>query len=252
MKPALLISLLLLSFAVFSQRSEVNGVIKDLETQEPLIGAHIQNLTSDKLAISDGSGRFKIPVQISDTLMISFTGYQLLGWVVEQSWFEKDEVEFLISTDTIYLQEVVVGVLPDYDRFKQLILETDPPDTFEIYGMASLPPFGPPPITEKDLQNPVFGPSMGITFDVEGLTKKGKEKRKMQDILKDKPLMDKAYGKFNREWVAESTRLEGDELTSFIAYCKFTPEYLAKTPLYLIHEKMMALLQDFEAEGSEG
>ena len=48
------------------------------------------------------------------------------------------------------------------------------------------------------------------------------------------------------------TSLEGDELTSFIAYCKFTPEYIAETYIYFIHEKMMALLDDFPDEQAEG
>ena len=45
------------------------------------------------------------------------------------------------------------------------------------------------------------------------------------------------------------TDLSGEELTNFIAYCKFSIDYLVETTVYDIHLKMMALLVDFKAEG---
>ena len=59
---------------------------------------------------------------------------------------------------------------------------------------------------------------------------------------------DKARTKFTRDWVSEMTRLEGDKLTSFIAYCNFSEKYLVETPEYVIHEDMMALLPKFLEE----
>ncbi len=104
-------------------------------------------------------------------------------------------------------------------------------------------------VTEEDLQK---GPTLGFRFNMDGLTKKGKERKKLKKILERKGTVFKAQSKFNREWVAKETKLAGDQLTSFIAYCNFTPEFLAETTLYVIHEKMMAKLNDFMAEVSEG
>ncbi len=73
----------------------------------------------------------------------------------------------------------------------------------------------------------------------------------MQEILQSKRKTNLANQKFNREWVAEMTKLEGDELTEFISYCKFSIDYLAETTVYEIHNKMMALLDDFNSERDE-
>ena len=67
----------------------------------------------------------------------------------------------------------------------------------------------------------------------------------MQQIRKAAFTTTQAELKFSREWVSESTRLEGDKLTSFIAHCNFSPAYIAQTPLYMIHERMMELLPEF-------
>lgn len=234
----------------FGQQNPLNGVVKDQETTEALIGAHIKNLASGSATSSNHEGVFSIPAQVGDTLLFSFIGYQLLGWTVKEEWFDQNLVTFELSPDTIYLAEVVIGKLPEYDRFKQLIIETQPVDTaFEIFGLAAIPMDVPPAVTEADMQK---GPSLGFTFDMGGMTKRGKEKKKMMQILERKGMIQKAESKFSREWVSQETRLEGDQLTSFIAYCKFTPEFLSETSLFVIYEKMMGLLQNFEAEYSEG
>lgn len=216
-----------------------------------MIGAHVQNLTAGQGTTTDANGLFNMPVQPGDTLLISHVGYQRLGWVASENWLREDVVEFFLPIDTIYLREVVIGVLPEYERFKQLIIETQPEDTFEIFGYAQIDFASLPPIvTDEDVQGELT--LIGVAFDPEGLTKKGREKRKFEKMMDRKGTVDKANSKFTREWVAEATKLSGDQLTSFIAYCKFTPEYLAETTMYLIHEKMMVLLDDFMSEQSEG
>ena len=227
----------------------MQGRIKDAKTGKVLIGAHIQNISSNKLQVSDQDGRFRMQALEGDTLVISFTGFQTLGWEVEEKWFE-NETEFELVADTIHLDEVVIGLFPDYARFKQLLLETEPEDTFEVYGMSSLPTFAPS-ARYAPIQHPDIVLAVGFRFNPESLTKKGKEKRKMKEVLERSSLIEKSWKKFNRDWVAEMTQLEGDELTSFIVFCEFSPEYIVETPLFLIHEKMMALLEDFRDEDSE-
>ena len=78
---------------------------------QELVGTHIRNLSSDKLAISDVYGKFRMPVQVGDSLVFSNVGYQMLLWIAEESWFVQDQVEFFLPADTVYLDEVVIGKL---------------------------------------------------------------------------------------------------------------------------------------------
>ena len=234
-----------------SQRRLIYGTVKDSTNKEALIGAHIQNLSSQKLTFSNEYGEFRLPVQDGDTIMLSNVGYQILGWIVDPSWFKKDQIEFALPIDTVYLAEVVIGDFPEYERFKKLIIDTRPDDTsFWYHGVPRPVMKGYDLPEKKEFMHPVAIATHPITFFYHAFNKKAKEQRKMQQINKRKNIINQSQQKFTREWVAEMTRLEGNDLTDFIAFCKFTPDYIATTPVYMIHEKMMALLGDFLNEGS--
>lgn len=233
-----------------AQRKYIHGTVNDSSITSILQQAHIQNITAGKLAVLDAYGRFRIPALVGDTLIISHIGFQDLTCVVEEDWFTPELLEFELRPDPIFLPEVVINDFPDYARFKQLILEAEPEPELEIYGMATIPAFQKE-VSEEDLQNSTVGLSFAIPFNLDGLSKKGREKKKMQEILQNRRKSDIANQKFNREWVSEMTKLEGDELTDFIAYCKFSVDYLAETAVYEIHIKMMALLDDFNSEKDE-
>ena len=143
------------------------------------------------------------------------------------------------------LDEVSVTPLPTYQRFKDLVLETEGADTsFHI----ELPQVEIPyePLTAQELTDQTLAPSIDVRFSLDGLTKKGKEKKKVARMLQKKQVEERAFHKFNRDWIAEQTGLKGDKLTDFIAFCDFTPEYLDKTTLFEIHERMMELLITFK------
>ncbi len=243
---------LVLSLVSFSQRKFFFGVVKDSTTKEELVGTHIRNISSGKLAISDAYGKFRMTALTGDSIVLSNVGYQTLLWIVKDDWFEKERIKFSLPIDTVYLEEVIVGKLPEYERYKQLILETKPEDTsFWYYGIPQ-PMVKNSVLEKKQFTNPLFIARHPITFWHYAFSKKEKEKRKVVEIQRQKGVQDKANQKFKREWVGEVTKLEGDRLTSFIAYCKFTPKYLAETPLYLIQERMLALLNDFMVVESDG
>ncbi len=247
------ILLLFCSIVGFSQRKFMYGIVKDSTTKEEIIGTHVRNITSDKLAIADAYGKFRIPVQVGDTLMFSNVGYQVLGCEAVESWFTQERVEFLLSVDTVYLEEVVIGEFPEYSRFKQMLVDTDVEDTSFWYHGVPQPNMEEHTVLEKkEFKNPVFIATHPISFLHHAFSKKEKEKRKMQQISKTRHITTKARQKFTREWVSEMTKLQGDQLTDFIAFCKFTPKYIADTELYMIHERMMALLDDYMTQQAEG
>lgn len=226
-------------------QSMVVGVIRDARTQETLIGAHIRNITTNQMTYALNNGAFKLPAAIGDSLMISHIGYRD-GFIQLSEDHFKHSINVDLEEEIGYLDEVHVSVFPEYSRFKQLILETEPIDTHLHFDLPKVVVYRGP--TAQQMMDPALTPSVGIRFDLGALGKKGKEQRKYEKLLEQKGKQELAYRKFNREWVASETKLEGDELTDFMAYCKFTIDYLAETSLFEIHQEMMALLETFKSK----
>ncbi|MFK7954103.1 MAG: hypothetical protein AB8B73_14740 [Ekhidna sp.] len=246
MKILFIISCLICSLGVFGQRSYLNGVVRDSLSKDDMVGVHIRNIDAGSVTSSNAYGKFKIPIQTGDTLILSSVGHQTLAWIVLEEWLRSEEREFLLPVNTIYLDEVVIGELPKYDRFKEMIMEAQPVDTsLQIFGVKPVVITGDKRLEEANIKNPLYALTSPIDFVYQNLSKREKEKRHHYRLVKSQYKRERVNIKFNREWVAEMTQLEGDKLTSFIAYCNFQAEYLAKTPLYMINERMTELMPEF-------
>ncbi len=229
-----------------AQRTYVYGVVRDSTTKEDMIGVHIKNINAGSLTSTNQKGKFKIPAQMGDTLVLSNVGHKTLAWIADTSWFQSEEIEFLLPLNTIFLEEVVVGEFPEYERFKDLIMEEKGEDTtFQIFGVPRVVMDPYPQLEKSEYLNPVFAFFHPISAIHHSVSKKEKEKRKMQHIRKTRYTTEQARLKFTREWVSENTKLEGDKLTSFIAYCNFSDAYLASASQFAIYELMMDLLPKF-------
>lgn len=229
-----------------AQRQYLFGVVQDSSTSAPMIDVNIQNISSGSLTSSNELGKFRIPAKASDTIVFSSVGYATLAWTVKGSWFEGKEIAFLLPVETVYLQEVVVGNLPTYVRFKEKIIELQPVDTtYKIFGVEPVIMKGDPALEESYVKNPFFAITHPIDFVHQMVSKKQKQKRTLYQMEKTRHLTDEANLKFTQEWVAEMTGLEGDSVLNFMFYCGFTNSYLANTPRYLINERMAPLLKAY-------
>ena len=236
-----------------AQRAYIYGVVQDSASREVMIGVHIQNINAGLLTFTGPNGKFKIPAKAGDTLYLSSVGHQSLAWVAEESWFDGKEIDFLLPVNTIYLEEVVVGEFPEYVRFKDQILNTEAVDSvYEGYGVPRVEMNPYPQLEKKQYLHPAYVFFHPISAIHHSVSKREKEKRKMQTIRRQSHMTERANFKFTREWVSEATNLKGEKLTSFIEYCNFSTKYLSETPLYMIHEQIMALLPDFLESYDQG
>ncbi|MEP1601238.1 carboxypeptidase-like regulatory domain-containing protein [Ekhidna sp.] len=253
MRITLISFFIFLSLCGYSQRNYLYGVVTDSASADEMIGVHIRNLQAGLLTNTNPNGTFKIPVQPGDSLELTYVGYKSLTYVIPNG--ERTEViYFHLSPAATQLAEVEVNVFPEYWRFKQLIIDSQPIDSsLVVFGLDAIPLNAYDlPANETKVRPPDYhAPAIAISFDMGGLTKKGKEQKKLQKILAQKEMERVAYRKFSRDWVAAETELTGDELTDFIAFCKFTPKYLIETSLFDIHENMMALLEEFKEKKSD-
>lgn len=234
------------SLTVLAQRTYLNGVVKDSLTGQDMLGVHIKNINASSLTSSNAYGKFRIPVQFGDTLVFSNVGYKTISWVLGEDLYEQAEIEFFMRINTVYLDEVIIGDFPEYERFKEMILEAQPKDTsMQIFGVDPVVMTGDKRLDESYIRNPLFAALHPIDFVYQNFSKREKEKRKHYKLIQNQHITEKVNAKFTREWVQEMTNLEGDKLTSFIAFCKFETAYLAKTPLYMINERMVELMPAF-------
>lgn len=246
MKLLVIIALIFCSFSLSAQRTYVYGELRNGQDDAIMVGAHVRNLNAGLVTSSNENGKFKIPAMAGDSLVLSSVGFQTQVQIVDSSWFQDEPVTIIFSSVTVMLDEVVVGRLPEYVQFQQMILdEPDVDTTFKIYGIPQFAQDPYPQMEKEEYLNPAYALFHPISTLHQSFSKKEKEKRKMQHILKKKHLTTTAYTKFNRQWVGDNTQLKGDKLTSFIEYCDFSVEYLAKSTLFEIHQRMMALLPDF-------
>ena len=230
-----------------SQSKELVGYITDRGA--PIHGAHIYNHNTKTLTITQPDGTFAIPVDLEDSIQISHVGFVAIDLKVD-SLLVSEKLYISLKPNAIQLEEVQVS-FPTYTGFKDQLLATDPVDSSHlVYGLDQVDfsqvSFPEEPSTE-DPETALTTGGVGARFDLEGLTRRGKEKKKYRKLKEQETLRSKADQKFDRDWVSEVTKLQGDQLTDFIAFCNFSPEYLVETPIYIIQEDMLALLEKFQA-----
>ena len=246
MRLVFLLILLTPAILTFSQQEVFKGFIISTDYDIPLHGAHIKNLSQNTLVTSRLNGTFEIPVFSGDTLEITYVGYQTQLLTIDLNALD-NRTSISMQLEKVILDDIVVTPFPEYSDFKQMILELDPPDSslkIKVPAVGRLAFYDP---REAPVVFDPTAPSIAIPFNLEGLTKLGKEKKKYRKVLELEKQWKEAHEKFNREWVAEITGLEGQELTSFIAFCDFSAKYIIETHLIELKEEMLALLDEFQS-----
>ena len=101
----LLVGMAMLTHAVFSQTIDVSGKVSD-EKGTPVVGASVQEKSSNKGTTTDQNGFFKINTSKGATLVISSIGFDRLEVVVSES-----TVSISLKSSNQALTEVVVTAL---------------------------------------------------------------------------------------------------------------------------------------------
>lgn len=102
-----IITFYLVWIAICSFAEEINGVVKDKETLEPLIGASVQIAGTTNGTITDFDGLFVLNVSDRDAeLIVSYVSYKTVRISVKD--FVNGSVEVLMEPDNEQLDEVTV------------------------------------------------------------------------------------------------------------------------------------------------
>jgi hypothetical protein len=134
-------------FLALSFFSNLSGQNADLESRQRKIFHLSGNTLTNNLDVipyvhiilqnknlataSDLYGYFNFPAEVNDTLIFTAIGYEMKTIVVKDTFsVEYPYLEIFLEGDTIQLQELVIRPWQgNYERFKQAVIEYDPPET---------------------------------------------------------------------------------------------------------------------------
>lgn len=208
-------------------------------------GAHIVNRSKGTLVTSAPNGTFKLPASSGDTVEITYIGYQPFLTQVTDEMLGSNML-IAMTPEEVLLEDVVITPFPDYWDFKQSIIELEIPDSTLKISVPNVGAYAFYDPRSARLPEDIPTPAIAIPFDLSNFTKQAKEKKKLQQKLELAQKWKKANEKFNRDWVGQITELEGDELTSFLAFCNFSVDYILETHLIELKHEVLALLSEFE------
>lgn len=238
----LIVGILCCLSAVFAQQKKYTARVFDGITYQPLSGASVYNMNTQKFAFTDKNGRFSIELSLNDTLIISKSTYRQYVAVIDQKLFYGFEDFFLYYKATMLKEVTIIGINPSYEGFKKDIVTLELPDYYKRMEETQL--------SEWQKANAAFKPdgnilSLGgkvtlspISFLYDKYSHKGKMGRLYNEMLDYEDEMERIQQKYNRELVSEITGLQGDELLDFMMYCRFNYYDLVRWSDAQIREKI--------------
>ncbi|SMG18174.1 hypothetical protein SAMN05661096_01031 [Marivirga sericea] len=241
--PRTYIFFLFLGFYCFNltAQEQLDGVILDEETRDPIEGSHVLNLSKKTMAVTNNKGEFLVQAQAFDTLLISNVNYQRKQFII----LKPQSVIVLMTPLVIQLDEVEVSNIPiNSNIFSEKVreLEKQKSKKLRMYGvpeakpMAEIPPLFQVDNSLKFWENGRILPPHTIDIYVipKMLSRKYKAKMKYYALKADKGEITEVNKKFNRVIIKQLVKLEGDLLTDFIMFMDVEDDFIKKSSEYEI------------------
>ena len=102
----------------WSQQKQLSSRVFDGITYQPLAGASVYNMNTQKFAFTDKDGRFTLRVSLHDTLVISKSIYRQLVVEVNKTIFYGAEDFFLYYKATMLKEVRIIAINPSYEELE--------------------------------------------------------------------------------------------------------------------------------------
>jgi hypothetical protein len=186
---------------------QIYGIIRG--NSEILIGASIQNISQDRINISDMGGNYRIYAAIGDTVVFSHEGYISDTLIIrEYSFSDRLPVDLDIKITNLHSVEV-----NEYSRYSADSLERRKDYDYIFEGKDK----------KKLYNNHLEGDGSAVHFSPLGhFSSEEKQKKRLKERLEEQDKDDFIYLKYSRR-VPKLTGLTGDSLYLFIN--RYKPSY---------------------------
>ena len=253
--------LLLISIKVFSQEptkidsllnNSINvtlkGQIVDQLDKTPLKGAHIFNLNDVFGTITNDNGDFEIAIAVSDTIYVSYLGYQSIKLKITNDLLKGNELVIELYEKAEEISEVVVkshkliGVLEidaknvPKDKYARIHIN-GLPQTYEV-GTAK---------QRKEFNSPVDALFRPIDFVYNMFGKKPKQLKKLKKMRDDDELRQLLEAKFNRELMMEYLEMDSTELTELLNECNYSDYFIKQASDLQLIEAVLLCYENYKA-----
>jgi hypothetical protein len=234
----------------WSQQKQYSSRVFDGITYQPLAGASVYNMNTQKFAFTDKDGRFTMRVSLHDTLVISKSIYRQLVVEVNKTIFYGAEDFFLYYKATMLKEVRIIAINPSYEGFKKDIVGLTLPEYYKRMEELKL--------SEEQVANATYKPtgnllSLGgtmtmspISFLYDKYSRKSKMNRLAQEMMASEEEVDRMQNKYNREIVSRLTGLEGEELLNFMMYCHFSYYDIVRMSDEEIRSKIKTKYYDYQ------
>lgn len=199
--------------------------------------ASIINLSSNKRAISNRQGYFKMMFLPSDTLFISAIGYESITVICSYINLQKltDTIEVIMKPVDFRLKEVtVISTNPRRDSIARAaaeFLKTDP--LMNNY--------------DRVLNRNRGGLMSPLTAMYQQFSKEGKDAVRFEEFMAYMEKQKQADRRYNRQFVQRATGLDDKYLDEFMLFCRLDKDFIIAAPEYDLIQAVQKCAGEFKA-----
>lgn len=253
MRIILIVSIICFTPNLLLGQNQIKGIVSSSEDYQLIKGAHIINITKQKLTFTSAEGYFELNAEIGDTIKISNVSFKPSSFIVQ-------DLEFKIINlipNVIQLKEVKVTNFPENEKdFKRSVINLGVVeiDSFIPFGVNPGKPKGRVPKLYERETDVVFGadenfnPSMTIpiSYFTKKYSKKHKAKRDYYELKASKEQIAANEKKYNKQLVTELTGLKGNELMDFMSFLDFNYDFLTESNDYEVVKTIMDKFEEYK------
>jgi hypothetical protein len=218
--------LLVIAPSFAQEEGEINGVVVNDATEEPLENVNIVNLNQVKGTSTGKEGKFKIKAAVNDTLYFSYLGFKSIRVRVTNDWLKYGDIKVKMTELGIALEEVVIRpvqltgyvevdakIIPIYDNYR-----------YRIAGLGGGYEGGQSqPGAVSRVLNSVFNPA-DFLYNVFG--KRPKQMRKLRKMKEDDNIRNLLQSKFDRETLMAVLQLERVDVDEILNNCSYSEDFI--------------------------
>ncbi len=232
---------------IYGQNAKIKGVVVNAENKEALSPAHILNLNSVNGTITNKEGLFEITAQVTDTILVSYLGFESIKLKVTNDLLKGNEIEIALnekpekvkeviinSTKLIGVLEVDVKMVPK-ERFTRIKLNGIK-QTYELGNQQKT--------SSSSLISKIFNP-VDAVYNLFG--KKPRRLRKLRRLKKETDLRKMLAGKFDREIMMEYLEMDSKELSKLLSKCNYSEYFIKKASDLQTIEAILNCYENYKA-----
>ncbi len=210
---------------VISQEIAIKGQIIDFSSKKALPRAHVLNLNSVQVSVSNSEGYFSIPAKVNDTLYLSYIGFSSLKLKVTNDLLKGNDLVISLHqkvnaiTDVVVKSHHLIGVL-EIDAKNVL---KDKLNRIHIDGLPQTYETGR--YTSRTYNSPVDAIFQPLDFLYNRFGKKPKVLRKLKKLQREDQLRAMLTSN-NREVLMEYLDMDMVALKKLLDNCNYSEYYI--------------------------